>query len=163
MHIRLITEGVMVPAVFLYAVSARRLAFLLILVFLAGLAALLAGRTKAPRFKLLIMSPFVVGFAAAAFVFSAYTTSTAAITVNWASPQQTIDGFGAGSAGNVPVLTAAQMDFFYTDAGIHLKFIRLDIYPDLADCNANENPATCVSVSSGATLATADLANAQAA
>ena len=145
-------------------IGARRLAFLFILVFLAGLAALLAGRTKAPRLKaLLAITPLVVGLAVAVFLFSAYIINTAAITVNWASPQQTIDGFGAGAAGNVPTLTAAQMDFFYTDAGIHLKFIRLDIYPDLADCNANEGSGNCVSVSSGATLATEDLANAQAA
>jgi glucuronoarabinoxylan endo-1,4-beta-xylanase len=145
-------------------IGARRLAFLFVLVFLAGLAALLGGRTKAPRLKaLLVITPLVVGFAVAVFLFSACIIDTAAITVNWASPQQTIDGFGAGTAGNVPMLTAAQMDFFYTDAGIHLKFIRLDIYPDLADCNANEGTGNCVSVSSGATLAAADLANAQAA
>jgi hypothetical protein len=52
---------------------------LLVLVFLAGLAAVLAGRTKAPRFKaLLIISPFVAGFAVAIFLLSACITSTAA-------------------------------------------------------------------------------------
>jgi len=52
---------------FYYAVGVRRpLAFLFMLVFLAGLAALLAGRTKAPSLMaLLVISPFVVGFAAA--------------------------------------------------------------------------------------------------
>jgi hypothetical protein len=55
---------------FSYALGARRLAFLcpFMLVFLAGLAALLAGRTKAPRLMaLLVISPFAVGFAAAVF------------------------------------------------------------------------------------------------
>ena len=149
---------------FLYAISASRLAFLSVLAFLAGLAALLAGRIKAPRLVALLVIPLlVVGFVAAVFQYSSLIIKTPMITVNWDSTRQTIDGFGASSAGNVPKLTADQMDFFYTDAGIHLKFIRLDIYPDLADCNANEDPGYCVSVSSGATLATADLLNAQAA
>ena len=148
----------------LHAIGARRLAFLFMLVFLAWLIALLVGRTKAPRLMaVLVITPLVVGFAAAVFQCYASISNTGPITVNWASTQQTIDGFGAASGGNVPMLTAAQMDFFYTDAGIHLKFIRLDIYPDLADCNANEGSGHCVNVSSGATLAAADLANAQAA
>jgi hypothetical protein len=53
---------------FLYAVGSRRLAFVFLLVFPAGLAALLAGRTKAQRLMaLLVISPFVVGFGAAVF------------------------------------------------------------------------------------------------
>ena len=53
---------------FLYAVGSRRLAFLVMLVFLVGVAALLAGRTKAPKLlAFLVISPFVVGFAAAVF------------------------------------------------------------------------------------------------
>lgn len=51
---------------FHYAVGTRRLTFLLMLVFLAGLAALLSGRTKARSLMaLLVISPFIVGFAAA--------------------------------------------------------------------------------------------------
>ncbi|MGB9433545.1 MAG: glycosyltransferase family 39 protein [Candidatus Acidiferrum sp.] len=51
---------------FYYAVGARHLTFLLILVFLAGLATLLTGRTKGGGLMvLLILSPFAVGFAAA--------------------------------------------------------------------------------------------------
>jgi hypothetical protein len=52
---------------FSHAVGAHRLGlFLVMSVFLVGLAALLAGRTKAPRLMaLLIISPFAVGFAAA--------------------------------------------------------------------------------------------------
>ncbi len=50
---------------FSYLVS-RKLAFLSMLVLLAGLAALLTGRTKARRLMaLLVMSPFAVGFVAA--------------------------------------------------------------------------------------------------
>jgi dolichyl-phosphate-mannose-protein mannosyltransferase len=53
---------------FSYAVGSRRLAFLFMLAFLAGLAALLGGRTKARRLMaLLVISPFAVGFAAAVF------------------------------------------------------------------------------------------------
>ncbi len=53
---------------FHYAVGPRPLAFLFMLIFVAGLAALLAGRTKAPSLMaLLVISPFAVGFMAAAF------------------------------------------------------------------------------------------------
>jgi glucuronoarabinoxylan endo-1,4-beta-xylanase len=131
------------------------------LALLAAFAILFAGRTQAQRFKaLLAISLFIVGLAAAVFHWSA--PNTASITVNWASPRQTIDGFGAASAA-MPALTAAQMDFFYTAAGIHLTFIRLQLYPDLADCNEDKSPAKCLSVSSGPTLPAIDLANVQAA
>jgi Dolichyl-phosphate-mannose-protein mannosyltransferase len=51
---------------FAYLTGARRLAVLFMLAFLAGIAALIAGRTKAPKLlPLLVISPFVVGFAAA--------------------------------------------------------------------------------------------------
>jgi hypothetical protein len=53
---------------FHYAVGPRPLAFLFLLIFVAGLAALLAGRTKAPSLMaLLVLSPFGVGFMAAVF------------------------------------------------------------------------------------------------
>lgn len=53
---------------FYYAVRVRRLTFFFMLVFLAGLAALLTGRTKVRRLiALLVLSPFVVGLAAAVF------------------------------------------------------------------------------------------------
>ena len=57
-----------VSGTFYYAVGPRPLAILLLLVFVAGVAALLAGRTRAPGITgLLVISPFVVGLAAAAF------------------------------------------------------------------------------------------------
>src|SRR5208282_4793947 len=53
---------------FTYAVGNRPFAFLFVLVFLAGLTALLAGRTKTPPLMaFLVISPFAVGFAAAVF------------------------------------------------------------------------------------------------
>jgi hypothetical protein len=53
---------------FHYAVGLRSLALLFMLIFVAGLAALLTGRTKAPKLTaLLVISPFVVGFIAALF------------------------------------------------------------------------------------------------
>jgi len=53
---------------FHYAVGLGTLALLFMLIFVAGLAALLTGRTKAPKFTaLLVISPFVVGFIAALF------------------------------------------------------------------------------------------------
>ena len=53
---------------FHYATGLRPLALLFMLIFVAGLDALLMGRTKAPKFMaLLVISPFVVGFIAALF------------------------------------------------------------------------------------------------
>jgi hypothetical protein len=53
---------------FAWAVGARRLAFFFMLVFLAGLAALLTSRSKSRSLMaLLVLSPFSLGFAAAVF------------------------------------------------------------------------------------------------
>jgi hypothetical protein len=53
---------------FHYATGLRPLALLFMSIFVAGLAALLTGRTKAPKLTaLLLISPFVVGFIAALF------------------------------------------------------------------------------------------------
>jgi hypothetical protein len=53
---------------FHYATGLRPLALLFMLIFVAGLAALLIGRTKAPKLTaLLVISPFAVGFIAALF------------------------------------------------------------------------------------------------
>ena len=88
------------------------------------------------------------------------------ITVNWSSTRQTIDGFGAAGAGAVQTLTPAQMNFFYTSSGIGLQWYRMQIYPDLTDCQSDQNTipnGNCVNVSSGPTIASSDLSMAQAA
>jgi hypothetical protein len=55
-------------ATFLHVAGLGRLSLLFMIVFSIGLAALLTGRTKAPRLMaLLAVSPFVVGFVAAIF------------------------------------------------------------------------------------------------
>ena len=105
----------------------------------------------------------VMGLGTLALVGSEYLAEREPITIDWASRRQMLDGFGAASGGNVPTMTPAQLDFFYTDAGIHLTFIRLDIYPDLVDCDTNEGAGKCVKVNAGATLSAADLTNAQGA
>ena len=74
---------------------------------------------------------------------------------------QPIDGFGAAAV-NEGVIPSSVIDEEFSPTGIGLKFIRLQIVPDYADCVIAE-PAGCVQVSSGATLTTADLENAQAA
>ena len=87
-------------------------------------------------------------------------------TVNWSSTRQTIDGFGAAGAGVVETLTSAQMDFFYTASGIGLQWYRMQIYPDLTDCQTDQATVpngNCVTVSSGPTIASSDLSMAQAA
>jgi len=83
-------------------------------------------------------------------------------TINWSSTRQTIDGFGAATAGVNPQLSSALMDFFYTDRGIHLNFIRVEIWPSQAECEIGLAPGECVT-SSNATISKIDLANAQAA
>jgi len=88
------------------------------------------------------------------------------ITVNWSSTRQTIDGFGAAGAGVVETLTSAQMDFFYTSSGIGLQWYRMQIYPDLKDCQTDQATVptgSCITVSSGPTIASEDLSMAQAA
>jgi glucuronoarabinoxylan endo-1,4-beta-xylanase len=85
------------------------------------------------------------------------------ITVNWSSVRQTIDGFGAAGAGAVQTLTPAQMNFFYTSSGIGLQWYRMQIYPDLTDCQTDQGTVPCVPVSSGPTIASSDLSMAQAA
>jgi glucuronoarabinoxylan endo-1,4-beta-xylanase len=84
------------------------------------------------------------------------------LTVNWGTKYQTIDGFGAASAGNVPRLSSDLMNLFFTKAGLNLTFIRLQIYPDYSDCVTDQIFSTCVP-STGATLSTDDLDNARAA
>src|SRR5215831_7806147 len=88
------------------------------------------------------------------------------ITVDWSGTQQTMDGFGAAGAGAVQTLTPAQMDFFYTSSGIGLQWYRMQIYPDLMDCQTDQNTVpngSCVTVSSGPTIASSDLSMARAA
>ena len=90
------------------------------------------------------------------------------ITVNWPSARQTIDGFGAAGAGVVQTLNSAQMNFFYTSSGMALQWYRMQIYPDLTDCQTDQatvpnGNGSCVNVSSGPTIASSDLSMAQAA
>jgi glucuronoarabinoxylan endo-1,4-beta-xylanase len=78
------------------------------------------------------------------------------ITVNWSSPQQTIDGFGGSVADFTSPLTNQLADFFFTTSGIGLSIVRTQIIPDLADCQAwmvsSGAPASdCVTVPAGAT------------
>jgi glucuronoarabinoxylan endo-1,4-beta-xylanase len=58
------------------------------------------------------------------------------------------------------------MDFFYTSSGIGLQWYRMQIYPDLKDCQTDQETVpngSCVTVSSGPTIASEDLSMAQAA
>ena len=92
-------------------------------------------------------------------VIQANPATTAA--VNMSDVYQPIDGFGAAAI-NEGTIPSSVIDEEFSPTGIGLKFIRLQIVPDYADCVIAE-PAGCVQVSSGATLTTADLENAQAA
>ena len=97
--------------------------------------------------------------------FSAVSCSHT-ITVDWSNTRQTIDGFGAAGAGVVQTLTSAQMDFFYTTSGIGLRWYRMQIYPDLKDCQTDQATVpngSCVTVPAGPTIANEDLSMAQSA
>jgi glucuronoarabinoxylan endo-1,4-beta-xylanase len=78
------------------------------------------------------------------------------ITIDWGTEYQEIDGFGASSAGNIPALTSAQADVFFRTLGYSL--LRIKIYPDFSECEADEGRGQCVKVASGPTLSSADLA-----
>ena len=95
-------------------------------------------------------------------LFNASGDDQNTITINWTSPRQTIDGFGASTAGVNPRLSSKMMDFFYTDKGIHLSLIRMTIWPGVADCEASLERGMCVALPS-ATISKNDVANAQAA
>jgi glucuronoarabinoxylan endo-1,4-beta-xylanase len=86
-------------------------------------------------------------------------------TVNLSTVNQQIDGFGGASAfgGLIP---GSVINEEFSPGGLGFKFIRLQLVPDYEECAAYAPFAStggCVSVSSGATLTTYDLQNAQAA
>ena len=83
------------------------------------------------------------------------------IVVDWTSTKQTIDGFGAEAASDIS-LSSAMMDFFYTDTGIHLSLLRVEIFPGVPECESMYGTGHCVASSSATVLKTA-LATAQAA
>lgn len=94
------------------------------------------------------------------------TAAKGPVTVNWSSPRQTIDGFGAASVFFASPISSSQADFFFTTSGIGLSIIRTQIVPDLADCQAYVTYAGlaanyCVTVSSGPTTTVGDLSSVQ--
>jgi glucuronoarabinoxylan endo-1,4-beta-xylanase len=100
--------------------------------------------------------------AALLILASSTWTSAQVATVNAKIVYQSIDGFGAASAfaGLVP---PSVIETEYSSSGIGLKYIRVNLVPDYADCIASYGIGNCVSVHSGATILTADLANTQTA
>jgi len=112
--------------------------------------------------SLLGMSCASAGTFVTGSVFNASGGDHGTISIDWAGTRQVIDGFGASTAGVNPKLSSKLMDFFYTDRGIHLSFIRDTIWPSVADCEAGLARGKCVA-SSSATISKNDLANTQAA
>ena len=81
------------------------------------------------------------------------------ITVNWDTPKQTIDGFGASSVIDGP-MSSGKADFFWSQSkGIGLSIIRTGMVPNLSDCQTCY--PDCITVSSGATSLINDLAEVQ--
>jgi len=71
------------------------------------------------------------------------------ITVNWGSPRQTIDGFGASATGYTEAFSEEQADrYFSASDGLGLSLLRLEIIPGhlVQDCGcvANSASAKCV-------------------
>lgn len=83
------------------------------------------------------------------------------IIVDWTSTKQTIDGFGAEAASDISI-SSAMMDFFYTDTGIHLSLLRVEIFPGVPECESIYGAGHCVASANATVLKTA-LTNAQAA
>jgi glucuronoarabinoxylan endo-1,4-beta-xylanase len=81
------------------------------------------------------------------------------ITVNWDTPKQTIDGFGASSVIDGP-MSSDKADFFWSQSkGIGLSIIRTGMVPNLPDCQTCY--PDCITVSSGSTSLMNDLAEVQ--
>jgi glucuronoarabinoxylan endo-1,4-beta-xylanase len=93
---------------------------------------------------------------------AACTIRPRAITIEWATIRQTIDGFGAATneTSFIQPLSSREMDFFYTTSGIGLSLLRIRDYPSRAECESDSKVGVCVSLS-GATLLTTDLKAAQ--
>jgi glucuronoarabinoxylan endo-1,4-beta-xylanase len=90
----------------------------------------------------------LVGLLVPAFIWDR-VNSVAAITINWNSTYQTIDGFGASATGYTGSFSAAKADkFFEPVTGLGLSLLRLSIVPDTVNedctCEANSAPSTCV-------------------
>jgi glucuronoarabinoxylan endo-1,4-beta-xylanase len=91
-------------------------------------------------------------------IFPAATPSQT-ITVNWDTPKQTIDGFGASSAIDGP-MPSEKADFFWSQSkGIGLSIVRTGMIPNLSDCRTYY--PDCITVRSGATSLKYDLAEVQ--
>ena len=92
---------------------------------------------------------------------SAWSCSQTAV-VNEGITYQPIDGFGASSAfaGLIP---SSVLNTMYSPSGIGLRYIRVNLVPDYADCIAFYGTGNCVKVHFGATISRDDLANTQTA
>ncbi len=90
------------------------------------------------------------------------TGRSGAITINWSSPQQTIDGFGAAAVDFAVPLTNSLADFFFSTIG--LSILRVQVIPDTATCNAlcrsyglRGGTGCSCEASNGATILTGEL------
>jgi glucuronoarabinoxylan endo-1,4-beta-xylanase len=93
--------------------------------------------------------------------------TSASVTIDWSSVQQTIDGFGGAAVGSVAGLPSNLAEFFFSPStGIGLSIVRIEVIPDQTTCTAlcsgggYVSPCGCVS-SSGPTTLTGELQIAQ--
>jgi glucuronoarabinoxylan endo-1,4-beta-xylanase len=90
----------------------------------------------------------------------------APVAIHWGTSLQTMDGFGATQASEVP-LTPSEADLFFSPSGLGFSIIRTAIIPTLQDCTDTENylsslgykmnPANCQTVAFGPTNRNADI------
>lgn len=88
-----------------------------------------------------------------------------AITINWDTTYQAIDGFGASATGYTETFTTEQADKFFSSAtGLGLSLLRIRVIPGTADadcgCVANSTPYACVA-GSKSQIESGDLQTAQ--
>jgi O-glycosyl hydrolase len=84
-----------------------------------------------------------------AALYCILTLKHSAITIEWNSPRQVIDGFGASVTGYNEAFTSARADeFFSAQTGLGLSLLRIRVIPDTIDedcgCVSNSTPYYCV-------------------
>ena len=73
-----------------------------------------------------------------------YKASGSEITINWGTPRQVIDGFGASETGYTRTFTKSHADeFFSVSSGLGLSLLRVRAIPGTvnADCGCVANDA----------------------
>jgi glucuronoarabinoxylan endo-1,4-beta-xylanase len=95
-----------------------------------------------------------------ALVFLVWSGPPQTAFINWTEEHQVIDGFGASCADFYKPLPEAMADFFFTQSGIGLSLLRVQVVSSTEDCKSFFGPdgGECLDVKSGATVLNGELA-----